>query len=117
MANQPHSSRKAVTWRLGGALVDRVKTAAEERGETVLAFVTRALERELDQTEDAEPPTVLEIELRSRETVLRQHQVRLAWNEYRQAISELQANGSSYTDAHREAFMNLDERSRELITG
>lgn len=47
MANQPHASRQAITWRLPRVLLDRVKARAAERGETVLAFVTRALEREL----------------------------------------------------------------------
>lgn len=47
MANQPHPSKKAVTWRLPGDLVTAVKAEALARGETVLAFATRALQREL----------------------------------------------------------------------
>jgi predicted transcriptional regulator len=47
MANQPHPSKKAVTWRLQRDLIERVQYAAASRYETVLAFVTRALEHEL----------------------------------------------------------------------
>lgn len=56
MANQPHPSKRAVTYRLDGDLVDRVKAVAAERGETVLALVTRALERELDRADTAQAP-------------------------------------------------------------
>ena len=49
MANMPHPSRQAVTWRLQRDLVDQVKALAAANGETVLALVTRALERELDE--------------------------------------------------------------------
>ena len=48
MANQPHPDKEAVTWRLHRALLARVRTRASERGETVVAFVVRALTRELD---------------------------------------------------------------------
>ena len=48
MANQPHPDKEAVTWRLHRALLTRVRAAAAERGEAVVAFVTRALTRELD---------------------------------------------------------------------
>lgn len=48
MANQPHPSRQAVTWRLQRDLIERVKARAGENDETVLALVTRALTRELD---------------------------------------------------------------------
>ena len=50
MANQPHPSRQAVTWRLPRDLVTQVKARASGNGETVLAFVTRALTQELDRT-------------------------------------------------------------------
>lgn len=53
MANQPHPDKRAVTWRLHRDLVAAVQAAAKARGETVLAFVTRALEREVQR--DAEP--------------------------------------------------------------
>lgn len=53
VANQPHPSRHAVTWRLQRALVNDIKTAAEQRGETVLALATRALTREITQTAGA----------------------------------------------------------------
>lgn len=53
MANQPHPDRKAVTWRLHRNLVAAVQSAAASRGETVLAFVTRALTRELDDSSGA----------------------------------------------------------------
>jgi hypothetical protein len=36
-----------VTWRPPGDLVAAVKAAAEQNDETMLAFATRALEREL----------------------------------------------------------------------
>lgn len=49
MTNQPHPSRQAVTWRLHRDLVNAVKAAAAERGETVLAFATRALTAELQR--------------------------------------------------------------------
>lgn len=49
MANQPHPSKQAVTWRLPRTLLDCVKASATERDETVLAFVTRALEAQLDE--------------------------------------------------------------------
>lgn len=52
MANQPHPDRKAITWRLHRDLVAAVQAAAAEHGETILAFATRALTRELDH--DAE---------------------------------------------------------------
>ena len=58
MANMPHPDRKAVTWRLHKNLVACVQAAATANGETVLAFVTRALERELEraaQPADQEP--------------------------------------------------------------
>ena len=51
MANQPHPDRKAVTWRLHRDLVAAVQAAAAARGETVLAFVVRALRRELDRSD------------------------------------------------------------------
>jgi hypothetical protein len=51
MANQPHPSRQAVTWRLPRALLDRVKARAAERDESVLSLVVRALERELRDAE------------------------------------------------------------------
>ena len=47
MANQPHPDKQAVTWRLHRDLLARVREAAAGNGETVLALVTRALEREL----------------------------------------------------------------------
>lgn len=47
MANQPHPDRKAVTWRLHRDLVSAVQLAAAANHETVLSFVTRALDREL----------------------------------------------------------------------
>lgn len=50
MANMPHPSRQAVTWRLRRDLVGAVRQAAAQRGETVLAFVTRALTREVERT-------------------------------------------------------------------
>ena len=56
MANQPHPSRQAVTWRLARTLLDRVKARAAENDETVLAFVTRALNRELDRPPRDFPP-------------------------------------------------------------
>lgn len=49
MANQPHPDKQAVTFRLHRDLVTAVRAAAKARGETVLAFVTRALERELER--------------------------------------------------------------------
>lgn len=52
MANQPHRSRQAITWRLPRALLNQVKACAQGRGETVLAFVTRALERELHASQE-----------------------------------------------------------------
>lgn len=52
MANQPHRSRQAITWRLPRVLLNQVKARAQERGETVLAFVTRALERELQASRE-----------------------------------------------------------------
>jgi hypothetical protein len=51
MANQPHPDRKAVTWRLHRDLVAAVQVAAAQRGETVLAFVTRALQLEVARTD------------------------------------------------------------------
>jgi hypothetical protein len=51
MANQPAAWRQAVTWRLHRDLVAAVQIAAATNGETVLAFVTRALERELKSAE------------------------------------------------------------------
>lgn len=51
MANQPHPSKQPATWRLPRVLLDQVKQRAGERGETVLAFVTRALQHELARTE------------------------------------------------------------------
>jgi hypothetical protein len=47
MANRPHPDKRAVTWRLHRDLVNRVRAAAAANGETVLALVTRALEREV----------------------------------------------------------------------
>lgn len=47
MANRPHPSLKAVTWRLPRTLLARVKGEAALRGETEKAFVERALTREL----------------------------------------------------------------------
>lgn len=58
MANQPHPDKQAVTWRLHRDLVAAVQATARSRDETVLAFVTRALERELSRTnttQEAEP--------------------------------------------------------------
>lgn len=55
MANQPHPDKELVGWRLHRDLVAAVRAAAKERRETVLAFVTRALTRELD--EPSRPPT------------------------------------------------------------
>ena len=52
MANQPHPSRQAVTWRLPRTLLEAVKAAAARRDETVLAFVTRALTREIHLDND-----------------------------------------------------------------
>ncbi|HLS44305.1 MAG TPA: hypothetical protein VK045_02615, partial [Ornithinicoccus sp.] len=49
MANQPHPDKQAVTWRLHRDLLARVREAAAGNGETVLALVTRALERELER--------------------------------------------------------------------
>lgn len=49
MANQPHPDKRAVTWRLHRDLVVAVQVAAKAREETVLAFVTRALEREVER--------------------------------------------------------------------
>ena len=49
MANQPHPSRQAVTWRLPRMLVDAVRVESARRGETMLAFVMRALHTELDR--------------------------------------------------------------------
>jgi uncharacterized protein (DUF1778 family) len=51
MANQPSPDRKAVTWRLHRDLVAAVQAAAASRGETVLAFVTRALQLEVARTD------------------------------------------------------------------
>jgi hypothetical protein len=53
MANQPHPSKQAVTWRLHRDLVAQVKATAEANRETVLALVTRALEREVTQRRSA----------------------------------------------------------------
>lgn len=50
MANQPAAHKQAVTWRLHRDLVTAVQAAAAANGETVLALVTRALERELRQS-------------------------------------------------------------------
>lgn len=47
MANQPHPDKQAVTWRLHRDLVAAVRAAAERNGDTVLAFATRALQREI----------------------------------------------------------------------
>lgn len=52
MANQPHPDKQAVTWRLHRDLVARVRVAATANGETVLALVTRALEREVRVTDE-----------------------------------------------------------------
>ena len=49
MANQPHPSRQAITWRLPRVLLDKVKARAAENGETVLDLVTRALTREIER--------------------------------------------------------------------
>ena len=49
MANMPHPDRQAVTWRLQREQVQQVRAAAAAHGETVLAFVTRALRRELER--------------------------------------------------------------------
>lgn len=51
MANRPHPDRKAVTWRLHRDLVAAVQAAAGARRETVLAFVTRALQLEVARTD------------------------------------------------------------------
>jgi hypothetical protein len=48
MANRPHPDKQAVTWRLHRDLVAAVQAAAAARGETVLAFATRALQLEID---------------------------------------------------------------------
>lgn len=48
MANQPARYKQAVTWRLHRDLVAAVHVAADLNNETVLAFVTRSLERELE---------------------------------------------------------------------
>jgi predicted transcriptional regulator len=48
MANQPHPSKQAVTLRLRRDLVAKVQATATTNGETMLALVTRALEREVD---------------------------------------------------------------------
>lgn len=57
MANQPHPSKQAVTWRLPRTLLDAVKAAAEQEQETVLAFATRALQTEVKRVDptDREP--------------------------------------------------------------
>lgn len=47
MANQPHPSKQAVTWRLHRDLVAAVQVTATANGETVIALVARALRREL----------------------------------------------------------------------
>jgi hypothetical protein len=47
MPHQYAAHRKAVTWWFHRDLVAAVKAAAEKNGETMLAFATRALEREL----------------------------------------------------------------------
>jgi len=47
MAHQYAAHRKAVTWRFHRDLVAAVKAAAEKNNETMLAFATRALQREL----------------------------------------------------------------------
>lgn len=47
MANQPHPSKQAVTLRLPRVLVAKVQATAATNGETMLALVTRALEREV----------------------------------------------------------------------
>jgi predicted DNA binding CopG/RHH family protein len=57
MANQPAAWRQAVTWRLARDLVEQVKARAADRGETVLAFVTRALKRELEEVRRETPPS------------------------------------------------------------
>lgn len=49
MANMPHPDKQAVTYRLHRNLIERVKDIAEQRGETVVTFVARALENELDR--------------------------------------------------------------------
>lgn len=46
--SQPHPSRQAVTWRLPRPLLESVRTTAAARDEPVIAFLTRALLRELD---------------------------------------------------------------------
>ena len=57
MANQPHPSRQAVTWRLPRMLVEAVRVEAARRDETMLAFVMRALHAELDRvTQHASRP-------------------------------------------------------------
>lgn len=55
MANQPAAHKRAVTWRLHRDLVVAVQAAAAANGETVLALVTRALERELNRGAEAVP--------------------------------------------------------------
>jgi hypothetical protein len=61
VANRPHPDKQAVTWRLHRDLVLRVRAAAAANGETVLALVTRALEREVGRhggDDDADEPCV-----------------------------------------------------------
>ena len=47
MPHQYAAHRKAVTWWFHRDLVAAVKAAAEQNDETMLAFATRALQREL----------------------------------------------------------------------
>lgn len=47
MPHQYAAHRKAVTWWFHRDLVAAVKAAAKKNDETMLAFATRALEREL----------------------------------------------------------------------
>lgn len=53
MSNQPAAHKQAVTWRLHRDLVAAVQASAAGRGETVLAFVTRALQREIEHRDGA----------------------------------------------------------------
>lgn len=57
MANRPHPDKQLVGWRLHRDLVAAVQSAAAGRGETVLAFVTRALTRELESPRGPHDPT------------------------------------------------------------
>ena len=65
MANQPHPSKQAVTYRLPRTLVDEAKRTAARRGEDVTALVSRAITREIKEHR------VITVDFRDPETALR----------------------------------------------